>query len=337
MAKNITFENRFDKNYRDLIINKLSLTHKDSLLHSAIPIKEEVINDIKYNKVINIDFLGISSSLFFDKGGNYNTLNQNTSKAFDNFLLKLDEVNKLGIKVRLRLLLVYPYSDYAFTRIQAECDYNRSSITEKKFNRNFDLAEEVDEDTFIGSTYYQNQVDCLLRIQTHLKTNKFLNKDDSNKIKIRFTPLGTSLCVLRLNNDFYYDSYVFSKNKKDEKKLLVGFPLININLESNEKDFQSLEDHFRYIWTLDSTLYCEDATFFDSKKIKGLNKIKKPEQIGFDAKADRLNAIMKKKNEELKTEDEILEWKFKLNHKIKTSTQNFKKIEIRPFESLEIQ
>lgn len=322
MCAQRTYSNRFDGEYRELILAKFRMTGEASLINTAVEIDDQELGGRKYDRIIIIDFYGIASSLLFDRNGEYNKLNAETSAAFCNFLSNAAEINEMGIMIRLRMLLVYPYSNYAFNRIQAELDENRSSINERKFLRFFNLAQELREDKFYGSTYYRNQIACLSRMQEFLKNGLLSLDGGPSQIKVRFTTIGTSVCMLRLNREYYYDPYIFAKENKCEHKLVVGFPLIQIDESLSNREFSCLDDHFRYIWTLDSTLDCEDATRYDRQTHEGLDEIKTGDQISFDNKAYRIQRLMKENGEPAVAEALVNEWKFKLRHKIKNNTHN---------------
>ena len=319
----VNYRNRYDPKYRQRIIDTFSGDLK-KLKESAILLKSpETIDGVTYDKLITIDYLGISPSILFDKGGNYSDKNVETSKAFYHFLERIPYLNQEGYKIRFRILMSYPYSDNALTRMRSENDKDRSSTAkdEQTYQRNFRLVKDIDEKNFFGSNFYKNQQDSLQKIQELIKTSSVDSEDGPSSIRVRFTPIGSSICMLMINDTFYFDPYLLSKQYKDKNSLQVGLPLTVVTKNDNLEEYLSLEDQFRYLWTLDITLYCEDATNFDRKNITGLDIILAPGEITFDSKERRLINAMKDDNKTTPNDDELALWRFKLHNLLRVSTQ----------------
>lgn len=104
----------------------------------------------------------------------------------------------------------------------------------------------------------------------------------------------------------------------------MATPITEIKRD-NKSLFQAYEDHFRYLWTLDTTLYCEDATYFEPKNISGLDRCKPPNQVTFDQKSENIVYRLKEDNPHYKSnEEKINNWKFKLNFLLNKYTQDTK-------------
>jgi hypothetical protein len=271
----------------------------------------------EYNKFIRIDFLGVAATTLFD--GAQALHSKNVYKELRNILSQIDELNKSGIFVKIRLLLEYPYSTSAFSRIRAETCTQRASMNDPHFTPNFeDPQERLDEEEYQKSFLMIAQQSVLQSIQfleQNLRSNGIWNgTDNPNSITVRFTPINPEVCCLFMNNDLYYDVLLYSKLERQHNSFTNNSPVIKLCKDNpQEKDsFISFEDHFRYLWNHNTTLDCEDATKFQQDVPKSLSKLKKPNNIKFDNKLKRLYQSEKRPGQirswENVTKDELLHY-----------------------------
>lgn len=322
------FRNRNDKTYRRKLLDRLSILGKNGVIQTALKAaKPKIVDNVLYDRVASIDFKGIAATTLLDKGEIFHSSNRKTAHKFEELLANTSLINEHGIFLRIRLLLSYPYSDFAFTRIRAEHARNRVTIEDKNYFRGHDLLSHVDKKAFDRSSFVINQNASLNHLQYLI--NKYeLNDDRVNSIEVRFTPIGFNLCFLLINNAAFFDTYTLAKEDDSSKRLYSASPLIMVVKDDDEnlldKDvYLGIENHFLYVWKLDKTLLSEDATNEDKIKCTGLDEVLPPSQISFDEKLEMIKNLYQEKGipYPLKVEDEVL-WKFKLRYLFNQSVQN---------------
>jgi len=253
---------------------------------------EKKVSNKTYDKCIKVDFIGIAGSTLFDTGRI--SANQNVFKELKELLNQTKSLNEDGYFLKLRFLLEYPYSISAYTRIQAEYTRRRSCIEEPIFQRNLTLTEQVDKEIFEGSTFVSTQKSMLRQVQElyeELYSTQLWNSDiGPNKFAIRFTPVSPGMCCLFINNHLFYDIYTLAKEKRTDNRCRPFCPITEITKKGDAISFLAFEDHFRYLWDLDITMDCEDATYFSIGVTDSLSKIKPPHQINFLSKVGRLKS-----------------------------------------------
>ena len=275
-------------------INKLNKlldieTAKENAVALAIP-KER--NGTTYTKCIRIDFIGIAATRLFDVVSFQDIYNQLVC-----IIRNVEALNKEGYFVKIRLLFEYPYSVSAYTRIQAEHAVKRASITEREFIRGVSLNDtQIDNEKFWGSAYVRTQKRMLIQIQELLDklplalwNNKAENKT-MNTFTIRFAPIQTYMRCLIINNDLFFDVYTLAKEKCIEDRCKQFCPIVHLTHKDDNSTFLAFEDHFRYIWDLDVTMDCEDATEYKAGISESLSRIKSPDQVKYTAKLQRLQS-----------------------------------------------
>jgi len=303
------FENRFDSEYQSYLLDKLAI---DNLLKSSIVMNSpREFRGKSYDRVCRIDFMGLAATTFLDISGTYNP-DETIPKQFRNIFDNLSILNEQGIFVKVRFLYTYPFSSSFMSIIQAESSIQRSSIEEPSFSRKFRILDEVDDDKFLGSTTVRNLKNSLELIQEFIGAYE-LYEDNPNTMRIRFTPVGVNLCLMLLNHLAFYDPYLFSKENRLSKKLSLSAPVVMVSRAENPEIFLHLEDHFRYLWDLDTTLVCEDATHYDRSNSNSLSRFVPPSQTNYDHKAERLEEISFRAGETV-SEQQVRSWKFKVNH-----------------------
>lgn len=303
------FESRFHHEYQSYLRDKLTI---DNLLKSSIVMKSpREFRGKSYKRVCRIDFMGLAATTLLDISGTYNP-DKTIPNQFRNIFENLSELNRQGIFVKVRFLYTYPFSSSFMSILQAESSIQRASIEEPSFSRRFRILDEVDEDMFLGSITVRNLKNSLELVQEFIEDYE-LYEDNPNTVRIRFTPVGVNLCLMMLNNLAFFDPYLFSKDNRHSKKLSLSAPVVMVSMTENSNTFLNLEDHFRYLWDLDTTLVCEDATLYERNKPNSLSRFIPPSQTNYDHKAEKLKEISSQAGETI-SEQQVRSWKFKVNH-----------------------
>lgn len=305
------FPSRSTPEYLDILRAKLSM---DIARNEAVPIMSapRVTGDQEYDRCIRIDYIGVAATTLFDRGGAvtrdplYTELRALTQSV--------EELNRQGIFLKLRFLFEYPYSVSAYTRIQAEHATRRAAINNTLFLRDLRLTKQVDEKIFAGSDYVSRQRNALRSMQelfTDLDETGLWNdlnepKQRLNSFVIRFTPVQPGMCCLFINNTAFFDVYLLAKENKHDVRCKPFGPVVQVE-RTDGVQFAAFQDHFRYLWDLDITMDCEDATSF-SRGLEDvedkLADIKPPHVINFDHKGRRLKAQIEREREKSAKGDE---------------------------------
>ncbi|RKR84202.1 putative nucleotide-binding protein with TIR-like domain [Mucilaginibacter gracilis] len=284
---------RGSADYLSLLFDRLTF---NNLVSNALKIE----NDPNYEKVIRIDFCGISgSTLLGPEGEEQDKIHTHFLELFD----KIDILEKIKIKLQIRFIFLYVYSDFAFAQIEAERTQYRATIKDPKYDsRHLDLSI-LSAGDIESSSIYMHQTHALRKIQEIHNRHFSKNKSKSPITNIRFTCLPLNFCLLTINNETFTDPYTYAKERINSSSLYYKTPLSYV--ENDSKHFSVLEDHFRYIWNHPTTMVYEDATEADSKRsdggrIQNLDKIKRPDKVNFEIKAKilrtELNASAKDVN-----------------------------------------
>ena len=313
------FSDRNHPTYLDLLSSKLDL---DYLIDTAIPVNEK---SHQFEKIIRIDFSGIAgTTILMNKRNDIKTkeVNQKFLALFEN--LKLLEEKKIRLKTRF--LFTYLYSDFAFALIEAERTPFRATMENPiNENRNFKLFSLTKED-FVASSIYQNQKRALLKLEDIY--NKFYRLTGRTDIlNLRFSCLPLNFCNLTINNDTFIDPYSFAK-QDEMSSLAFETPLIHISEQNNKMSFNTIQDHFRYMWIHPTTLFFEDATNSEfninsGNHLEGLSDFKEPSEILFEKKTQKYKDNFKDNI----SEEELNRWKFKVERMFSSMTR---KIEVSP-------
>lgn len=259
-----------------------------SLMETAIKINQpKKHKDIKYEKLIRIDYLGIGATALFDRSKNYREFN--AWPEVQKILKNVKTLNKEGYFVKFRVLLQYPYSATAFARRIAEVSYNRASINDPQYLRNFEMIDEIDKGTLEKSFFLVSQTNMLTQIMDindTLLTNDNYWNNGLNKFTIRFTPFDPLMSCLLLNNNLFYDVYMLSKKERLSSRLEHLSPIVHLEKNSSAECFSSFEDHFRYLWGLDVTMDRDDVIHRNGLTVT----INQPNEIKYKHKARRIRA-----------------------------------------------
>jgi predicted nucleotide-binding protein with TIR-like domain len=299
------YKHRRDPDYLGVLLDRLSFDTDDGLLKRAVPITTPRIHEgNQYSRCCRIDFAGISASTLFDYGGSFTgpDIASNVKRIFENAVV----LNDQGIFVKFRILLVYPYSAYALSRMQAESTVNRSSMEEPIYCRNFDIVESVDHQAFLQSHFVLTQTQMLEQLQEWADKAGWDQKA-LNRIYVRFVPASPNFCVLVVNDTAFIDPYLLAKFRRAQRECASLGPLVQIEKEEDEEHFAAIDDHFRYLWDLDLSIHCQDGTYYKQDKSKSLSRVKPPAMISFDNKA----ISIKEKNPTL-SDEYIAKWKSRM-------------------------
>ena len=276
---------QIDEEHNNTLVKLLDI---EKVKENAIDIKTPLKRDeITYKKCIKIDFIGIAATRLFDVVNSPEIYNQ-----FVKIINNVENLNKEGYFVKIRLLFEYPYSISAYTRIIAEQSLKRSSITEDEFIRGVSLNDiQIDNNKFQASAYVTTQKKMLKQIQEILDAlpkTLWNIKGVMNSFTLRFSPIQTYMRCLTINNDLFFDVYTLAKEKRFEDRCKQFCPIVHLNKQVDNSTFLAFEDHFRYIWDLDVTMDCEDATEYKANTSESLSEIKSPNKIKYNAKLKRL-------------------------------------------------
>lgn len=305
------FKNRFEQTFQKHLCEKLSLPF---LINSSFPVNEpRERSSNSYTNCCRIDYMGLSCTTLLDIASNFLPTNIG-QLSFRTLLDNISKLNENKIFVKIRFLFMYPYSTSLFSLIQAESSIQRSAVDSKEFLRDFRTVNEVDEATFFSSTTIRNIRNSLDYLQEIIQHYGFNEDQSPNTIRIRFTPVNVNLSIMIINDSLYYSPYLFAKSQRLSEKLALMAPVVFVKKNNDALCFSHFEDHFRYLWDLDSTMLCEDATLYNMGFPRSLSKIKIPSQVSFDYKASRIDELMVKQGNLSSPENEKQSWKIKVKH-----------------------
>jgi hypothetical protein len=304
------YQHRFDKKYQKCLSEHLSI---DKLIENSIKISKPIERDGKeFNRICRFDYIGISGTTFLDIGCNFIS-DDTVPIKFTEIIKNAHIFNKQGVFIKIRILLMYPYSTSFFSIIQAESSSHRASVDSPGFLRDFSIVDQVDEATFHASASIKNQRNCLKYLQ-EIMSDPYWEDESPNSVSIRFTPVNVNFSLLTINNSVFYSPYILSKIKRLKNELALMAPVVQIDHHTDNNSFDQFVDHFRYLWDLDTTMFCKDATTFDSKVSDSLSKILPPSRVSFDAKASKIEKLVKEQTSQSISVNEIHNWKLCLQH-----------------------
>ena len=308
------YEHRRDLTYLAVLDERMAIDGPNGLLAKAIKISRPFLDEDKgktYDRLCRIDFAGIAGTNLFDTGGNI--VSTSVAHRLEALLRELDTLNAQGVFVKLRFLLVYPYCTYAISRMQAELSRNRSSMEHPQFERDFSLVESVDKEMFNQTSFVRSQTVMLEQLQEWMEHYGWTpivggrSTKGVNRIHIRFAPVSPNQCLLFINDTIFVDAYLLAKKQRETKRCANIAPLIEVNQAESRETFDAFNDHFRYLWDLDMTIYADDATHYEPGKGQSLRMMKTPDIITFERKAAHIRAKVEGVSDEL-----IQKWRFKV-------------------------
>lgn len=303
------FPSRLDPNYLKILSKHMRL---ENIKRSAL--KAENPLDIKngYSRIILIELAGIAATSILER-------------EHDNFEILLQEIPNLrsaGIKVVIRFLFTYLYSDFCHAQIEAEQNEHRSFINKSNNNENINLYL-LTQDAFTHSFTYTYQREALKTIQELYNTHCASHFEFNEVFDIRFSCLPLNFCILNINNAIFFDSYSYAK-EKHRGPMSHEMPLVFLRPSTSAQSIAVIKNHFWYIWHHSTTLLCADATecqcIAKTNKIDQLSKIKTPNEITYSHKKQRVkNKALKNK---IKISDEVLNsWQFRVKTAFKNMTR----------------
>lgn len=321
------FNNSSSTKYINKLKEYLTL---DYLIESAFKLDEPITyNAKKFTHSARINFLGVAATELLDRGRNF--LKPNASKEFESILKNVDQLNEKGILLRVRFLMIYPFSVYAFSLIHAEKTANRSSIMEKDYKPNYLIPEQVDNKIFLQSRLVRSLFNSLEHLQELRSTYKWYD-NAPNSLAVRFSLFSPNICSIIINDIGFYYPIQMAKLYRQREQLALDLPVIHMKRTEDEstkdskdewRSFCCLADHFRYLWRHHTTLECEDATHYDLEH-GSLSDIKQPVEIKYEAKIQRLiNRSVEDKSSHPYQEDifeklrqESAHWKVMAKHQL---------------------
>src|SRR5438094_756438 len=103
------FESRRDASYLDLLNQRLTIEGPDGLLARAVEIAKPVERDGRiFTHCCRIDFTGVAATNLFDAGCNF--VPTSAADRLEDLFERAHVLNDAGVFIKIRILLVYPYS-----------------------------------------------------------------------------------------------------------------------------------------------------------------------------------------------------------------------------------
>lgn len=291
------FHDRTDLAYRLRIEGMLNLDGPDGLVETALTLPEPIrTRGREYHKTVAIDFFGFCGTTLFDRGQVVasNCLFDQLSKLAN----EAESLNLRGIIVRFRVLFVYPYSVAGQNRIHAEMNRLRGSIAQPKFHRGSRLMEHLCEDSFQRSSLVTT-LDRVIGVVEDWRQelghdHPFLTHP--NRFDVRFICVNPFVCGLRINQHFFYDSYMLAKQDRFASRCPNDLaPLIELDgaLEADQKGYHAFCDHFRFLLDHDATMDYRDAVHTESNSPRLLS----PDQVAYLETARRVLRFEKRERD----------------------------------------
>jgi hypothetical protein len=304
------FQSRFADEYQEAMCQHLTF---ESLEKTAITLQRgpREFKGREFDRCCRIDYMGFAATDLLDIGRCFNPSNA-IAKQFEKVFKFAEDLNKKDIFVKMRFLFMYPYSTSFFSVIQAESSTYRAAIDEPNFLRDFLVVNEIDSEKFDSSASIRNLRNSLNRIQKIIKNHGW-DDDNPNILRIRFTPINVNVSLTIINEILLTSPYLLAKDIPESDKLLLKAPVIKISKDADKNSFEQYEDHFRYLWDLDTTMFSGDSTKYDPEKPDTLSKFERPPQVSFDAKAEKIQYLRNQKT----MNKEVLDWKFRMRQMLK--------------------
>jgi hypothetical protein len=289
------FETRESEEYKDILSTVLSIENSSSpiyqdLVSSSFGLSPDASDkmgqshNLKINRVINIDYVGMTAAVLLDRELRHT---QNAHYGRLNELLKsLGDLNERGVAVKIRIVLQYPYSLAGQNRILSEMWNDRAYMGEAHGRDETELAPALTLPMIEHSSLIRAQQYCLENLQS---LRERLEISEPNKLEIRFAFISTLICGLRVNNLFFYDPYHYGRVRGTNTCAYTSNPVVMIDGSDRSSAYQAFCNHFRVIWECDSTLGYDDV--IEIPKGMGAVIIKRPEKLDPTNKAKRLKEL----------------------------------------------
>ena len=285
----VTYVHRRDHDYLRELRARLSVAGGRGLMARALLLDQpKEVNGKSYKRKCEISFLGLSANNLFDRARAFIRDGDDIMvDAMEELFRRHQEFYDNEIWLAVRFLLVYPYSTYAMSIINAETTERRCAIAGESVHPAEQQEFQVDEDRFKAASLFKSQKNTLNLMQEWIEKYNWEPRD-GHSIAVRFTPLSPNLCALIVNDVAFCDSYLMAKRYRYDDRLLFSCPLVQIDKENDQEAFAGVENHFRYLWQMNITLDCAGATEFQRGVQDSLGKIKPPTNISYENRARRL-------------------------------------------------
>lgn len=309
------FLDRFDTDY----LNKLvSLLDVDNLIATASYEPSRPGRPTHSKKCISVEFCGLAANTLLGNDiGRVSLepgvpeLRAKVSEAFKK-LTKPETLKRLDSKniyLRLKFCFNYIYSDFPACLIKAENTENWKYTGVGNFY-DFHFSEPITQNELEASQIYASQKESLRKIYAIIVDSpELIRKDNSyemHQLQVRFSVIPSTLCILKINNIISTDSYIYSQMPEDYGSLSLTYPVTLIH-SNDVKQFESIRNHFNYLWRHDLTLYCGDATDFSLINLAGIKTIRKPNEIKWHDKEARIRKdLMHQQGKNVKIDEKAI-------------------------------
>jgi len=276
------YRSRTDPEFQKRLRELLSINEKNGLKDDALETDEpiETGHGREFTHCITLDYLGGSASELFDRPGVL--VNHCCYDELEELLHSAASLNEDGFFLKIRLLLLYPYSAAGQIRIQAEDSHIRSAVNTPAPHRRQQLLE-PDQGSILGSNFLgrvEQNLSILHELVEGLGESHPIDRYP-NMLKVRFTPVNPMTWSMRINDNIFYQPYIYGKEDRfDGTSSSHELPVVEIN-DPQELSYKLLLDHFRYLWEYDAAIFGEDAIDWQTPAAK----IKTPNELTFSEKA----------------------------------------------------
>jgi predicted nucleotide-binding protein len=130
--------------------------------------------------------------------------------------------------------------------------------------------------------------------------------------------------MIVINDSMFYSPYLLAKTKRMSRRLALLAPVVRVGRKNNLSTFQHIDDHFRYLWDLDTTMVCEDATRYEPNAPSTLEKIRPPTQVTYERKAERIKDLQLKQKGASDPDEIVQKWLFKMRRLLDRFSTNTK-------------
>ena len=281
-----TYKQRSHSRYQRHLRACLAVDGEYGLETTAQPLPNPLeVAGKQYTKVIDLDFMGCTATTLFDVKPKI------APKCHFDRLVDLasatEALNQKGVWVRVRILLLYPYSAAGQIRIQAENSRRRATMDTPSKDRDFKFIEQLSDEDFKLSSLFRTSRKTLRVIydwkEALGESHPFLT--EPNRFDLRFSIFNPIVCGLRLNGRFFFDVYSYAKRDLEEQICSGNTqPVIEVTGE-DDLAYRSFCDHFRYLWNYDGTLDADDVVDLS----RDFPRLFQPRNVTFREKVKRLS------------------------------------------------
>jgi hypothetical protein len=348
------YPDRFDLKYLRFLAEQLEL---NTLKKNFIKEKRSDGSERK-KKCIQINFCGVASNTLLGTNVRGSVLSPEISQAQKvvekNFKTLFDEstlndLYKNNFYLKVRFCFAYVYSDFPVCLIKAEDPENWRFIKDGgKYDYHY--TKPININVLKKRSIYRSQESSLGILKDILQKSYGDGHDlatwekEKHSVHLRFTAMPSPICLLMINNTALCDSYLYgmlqerknSSNKitdnesKYETTVSLHYPTTIIKKAEDMVQFSSLENHYKYLWRHDLTLFCGDGTGFkiigekngrNLYDFEGLTDITPPDKVRWK---DKINRIRKSKERNGLRQPNWLwihfVWRRRLTNKLKLCT-----------------